>query len=179
MKQLILFTALLLLITGCKKKEEVECTSTNDQTYVNDIELTPSSDTFANVDNDKSHFIRFQLSAISKMVEGKRCKAQTQGPVNLGLKTYYYEWYTGADISLYCNRSLVIDEDSIPKGNNLLNIKGFATEQLKDALEPFSMGMAFITIDSTNFPKGSYIFYASGTTNLGNNFIDSITIKRL
>ncbi len=170
MKQLYILCVFCLLMVSCNKSKN--CKKTLDQHYINGITLKTSTPIFQKDPYTYKLKAIIEFTSVSETIKGEKCD-EFYPPIAY---TNAHESYLASDIFFYCNKPLTLNNDTIRAYANLMNRKDIYYQGFEDTVNRFIWGFVTIAIDSTNLPKGDYTFYASGTTNRGNNFTDSITI---
>ncbi len=128
-----------------------------------------SADSFTSRADEYEALLR--ISSKTKTEDGDR-KCHRKDLV-LGIK----ESISYSSTTVYCNRDFYHYNQLISQGRNLLTIPTFFRDSTQIKNDVFYGTDITIVIDSTDIETGDYTFYVSGTTSLGNNFIDSTTIK--
>ncbi len=142
--------AFLSFLQGCK------CSGVDEHIYYYAMDIEKDHDTAYKKDGAYKHMLF--LSYLSRSEEGNKKGTCLH-------KTYSFAYKEEIDTNsliVYCNKPLKNESEVIGAGSNIYHTFHRSGYDL------------FITADSID--KGQYTYYVSGSTTLGNTFIDSTTV---
>ena len=169
------FLLIIAVIAAAACKKNKNCEGVPGHIYVHGITINPSSDTVKGFNSRYTHTLKL-LPIITSENGGRDGNCPTYVA-----PTEKTERIDTSNIVLHCSKNLKFNGLTVAAGENMLDRGDVFQIDVyidRDPTKPenqfFSSGAVLIQTDSLQ--SGPHTFYVSGTTTIGNSFMDSVTV---